>query len=184
MAHAVKSLWCAGFSIELLGAGQNGDMTTKGQIDLEIVASQIFRIERILLFEYVLSMLFFFCLCISPFWRAPETERKMENTKNNTVGARIREMRKAAGLSQEQLAEIICTKKSTISDYENDKIDIKSSILLELSEVLHCSCDYLLKAYDEMQKYQKLIAVFEGLGSDALKAIALKQIATLQELNS
>ncbi len=36
----------------------------------------------------------------------------MENTKNNTVGARIREMRKAAGLSQEQLAEIICTKKS------------------------------------------------------------------------
>ncbi len=108
----------------------------------------------------------------------------MENTKNNTIGARIREMRKAAGLSQEQLAEIICTKKSTISDYENDKIDIKSSILLELSETLHCSCDYLLKGYDAMQKYQELIAVFEGLGSDVLKAIALKQIATLQELNS
>ncbi len=101
----------------------------------------------------------------------------------NTIGARIREMRKAAGLSQEQLAEKICTKKSTISDYENNKIDIKSSILVELSEVLHCSCDYLLKGSESMQQNKELVELFESLGSDVLKAVALKQLATLAELN-
>ena len=49
-----------------------------------------------------------------------------------TIGKRIREMRLAAGMSQEQLAEALCTKKCTISAYETDKIDIKSSILKEL----------------------------------------------------
>ena len=40
----------------------------------------------------------------------------MRNTNaENTMGTRIREMRKAAGMSQEQLAEILCTKKATIS---------------------------------------------------------------------
>ncbi len=102
--------------------------------------------------------------------------------KNNTIGVRIREMRKAAGLSQEQLAEMICTKKSTISDYENNKIDIKSSILVDLSEVLHCSCDYLLKGSSQTQKSQELIGLFESLGSDALKSVALKQLAALKEL--
>lgn len=55
----------------------------------------------------------------------------MRNTyAENTMGIRIREMRKAAGMSQEQLAEILCTKKATISAYENDHIDIKKQ---------HCS---------------------------------------------
>lgn len=35
-------------------------------------------------------------------------------------------------MSQEQLAELLCTKKATISAYENDRIDIKSSIVLEI----------------------------------------------------
>lgn len=53
----------------------------------------------------------------------------MRNTDaGNTMGTRIREMRKAAGMSQEQLAEILCTKKATISAYENDHIDIKAAL--------------------------------------------------------
>ena len=64
----------------------------------------------------------------------------MRNTDaGNTMGTRIREMRKAAGMSQEQLAEILCTKKATISAYENDHIDIKSSIVLEIAKALNCS---------------------------------------------
>jgi len=41
--------------------------------------------------------------------------------------------------------------KSTISMYENDKVDIKGSILVELSRVLHTSLNYLLdqEEYDE-----------------------------------
>ena len=70
----------------------------------------------------------------------------MRNTyAENTMGTRIREMRKAAGMSQEQLAEILCTKKATISAYENDHIDIKSSIVLEIAKALNCSGSYLLE---------------------------------------
>ncbi len=36
-------------------------------------------------------------------------------------------------MMQEKLAEELCVKKSTISMYENDKVDIKGSILIELS---------------------------------------------------
>ena len=70
----------------------------------------------------------------------------MRNTDaGNTMGTRIREMRKAVGMSQEQLAEILCTKKATISAYENDHIDIKSSIVLEIAKALNCSGSYLLE---------------------------------------
>ena len=55
------------------------------------------------------------------------------------MGTIIREMRKKAKLSQEQLAEAIYTKKTTISAYENDRIDIKSSILLDIARVLGCT---------------------------------------------
>lgn len=83
--------------------------------------------------------------------------RILYNTKENRQGNRniyrgvvkkptIRmEMRKAAGMSQEQLAEILCTKKATISAYENDHIDIKSSIVLEIAKALNCSGSYLLE---------------------------------------
>lgn len=76
----------------------------------------------------------------------------MRNTNaENTMGTRIREMRKAAGMSQEQLAEILCTKKATISAYENDHIDIKSSIVLEIAKALNCSGSYLLEG--KMQRH-------------------------------
>ena len=51
----------------------------------------------------------------------------------------------AAVMSQEQLAEILCTKKATISAYENDHIDITSSIVLEIAKALNCSGSYLLE---------------------------------------
>ena len=46
-----------------------------------------------------------------------------------TIGMRIRECRVKMGMMQEEMAEALLTKKSTISAYENDKIDIKISIL-------------------------------------------------------
>ena len=84
----------------------------------------------------VLSVSFF--ELISVF--ALEMERKMKNTNvKSAMGTIIREMRKKAKLSQERLAEAIYTKKTTISAYENDRIDIKSSILLDIARVLGCT---------------------------------------------
>lgn len=49
----------------------------------------------------------------------------MRNTyAENTMGTRIREMRKAAGMSQEQLAEILCTRREL--NYESFYICIEA----------------------------------------------------------
>lgn len=55
------------------------------------------------------------------------------NSMKKTLGERIREQRILMQMTQEELAEELCVKKSTISMYENDKVDIKGSILIELS---------------------------------------------------
>ena len=61
------------------------------------------------------------------------------NSMKKTLGERIREQRILMQMTQEELAEELSAKKSTISMYENDKVDIKGSILIELSGVLHTS---------------------------------------------
>ncbi len=47
-------------------------------------------------------------------------------------------------MTQEELAEIMCVPKSTISAYENDKVDIKGSVIMELAWHLSTSPNYLL----------------------------------------
>ena len=44
-----------------------------------------------------------------------------------TMGMRIRECRVKMGMTQEELAEALFTKKCTISAYETGKIDVKVS---------------------------------------------------------
>ena len=79
-----------------------------------------------------------------------------------TMGQRIKAQRIRIGLTQEQLAEAMCVPKSTISAYENDKVDIKSSVIVELSKVLETDANYLL-------------------GIEAPEEDALKQIGVLVE---
>lgn len=60
-----------------------------------------------------------------------------------TIGMRIRQCRVKMGMTQEELAEALIAKKSTISAYENDKIDIKVSVLKDLATVLCTNASYL-----------------------------------------
>ena len=59
----------------------------------------------------------------------------MNNIKlaENTLGQRIKAQRIRMGLTQEQLAEKMFVPKTTISTYERDASDIKSSVLVELA---------------------------------------------------
>lgn len=57
---------------------------------------------------------------------------------------RLSEMRKRAGLTQQQLAEKIGVTQQTIWYYENDRREMKSSVLVELSKALGCSVSELL----------------------------------------
>ena len=103
----------------------------------------------------------------------------MRNTDaGNTMGTRIREMRKAAGMSQEQ-AEILCTKKATISAYENDHIDIKSSIVLEIAKALNCSGSYLLEGKKAEALHARIMDALLELKNDQMREVALKQIQAL-----
>lgn len=104
----------------------------------------------------------------------------MEKTEvKSTMGTRIREMRKAAGMSQEQLAELLCTKKATISAYENDRIDIKSSIVLEIAKALGCTGSYLLEGKQGGDVDARIIEILGELKSDQIKEIALRQLQAL-----
>ena len=107
----------------------------------------------------------------------------MKNTEaKNTMGMRIKEMRKAAGMTQEKLAEILCTKKATISAYERDQIDIKSSIVLEIAEALGCTGSYLLEEQGEMNTDTRIMTVLSIIKDDRVKEIALKQLQALTVL--
>lgn len=53
-----------------------------------------------------------------------------------SMGSRIRNMRMQRGMTQEQLGEKLFVNKVTISMYETDKIDIKTSVILQLALAL------------------------------------------------
>ena len=82
------------------------------------------------------------------------------------------------------LAEELCVKKSTISMYENDKVDIKGSILIELSGVLHTSPNYLLGMEEYEEDLLEIITVYKNLKGSKTKQIALEQMKLLATMSS
>ncbi|MBQ9561972.1 MAG: helix-turn-helix transcriptional regulator [Lachnospiraceae bacterium] len=61
-----------------------------------------------------------------------------------TLGEKIREARKAAGLTQEELANILSVSRQAITKWESDKGMPDVSNLKVLSQALNVSVDYLL----------------------------------------
>lgn len=101
---------------------------------------------------------------------------------NNTIGSRIRDRRKELGMSQEELAEKLYTSKQMISAYENDKTEIKVSVLRELVAVLDTTTSYLVDGVIEVKhttEIQELLDVFSRLDNDQIRAIALQQMKLL-----
>ncbi len=97
----------------------------------------------------------------------------------NSIGKRIKECRKNKGMTQELLAEAMLTDKSTISLYENDKIDIKSSVLIELARILGCTAGYLLEGETKESMDAEFFSVLSKIKNPEVKAIALKQLEAL-----
>ena len=71
------------------------------------------------------------------------------------LGNRIKELRKAKNINQDELAEKLFVSRQTISNWENDKSypDIQSVLLL--SEVFNVSVDQLLKG--DVEKMERII---------------------------
>ena len=64
--------------------------------------------------------------------------------KEETLGQRIRAQRIRLGMTQEELAEEMCTTKSMISYYENDHGDMKQSMISEFARILNTTVEYLI----------------------------------------
>ena len=62
-----------------------------------------------------------------------------------SVGDRIREIREAKKLTQDQLAEKAAMSKGFLSEIENGKRNVSSEYLLRIANVLCASVDYLLR---------------------------------------
>ena len=61
------------------------------------------------------------------------------------TGDRIKEIRDARGMTQDQLADKAGISKGFLSDVENNKRNISSENLLRIANVLGASIDYLLR---------------------------------------
>lgn len=112
---------------------------------------------------------------IYPFW-TPEMEKRMEKT----IGQRIKECRIRKGMTQEAMF----TRKSTISDYENDKIDFKISVLREVSRVLETTVTYLTEenAVNIEDEIMQMAMVLQQIKSSELRKAAIAQVKVLAEI--
>ena len=102
-----------------------------------------------------------------------------------TIGKRIRECRVKVGMTQEELAEALITKKSTVSAYENDKNDIKISILKQIAKVLDITVFYLAGEQDEdiNSDVMQMAKVLQQIQSNELRKVAVEQAKALANIN-
>ena len=70
-------------------------------------------------------------------------ENKIE-IDNKTIGQRMRKERKALGLSQEKLAEIVGLSNYYIGQLERGERQMSLPALVEITNCLHVSLDYLV----------------------------------------
>lgn len=104
---------------------------------------------------------------------------------NKTIGQRIKKCRMKMGMTQEELAEVLYTKKCTISAYETGKIDIKVSILRDIAKALNTTAGYLIDG-DEMgfdADVMQLAMMLQEMKNEDVRKAAIEQVKVLAKLN-
>lgn len=78
------------------------------------------------------------------------------------IGERLLDLRKEAGLTQDDLANILSINKHSISSYERNINEPPDEIKIEMAKYFHVSVDYLLgitaspTPYDNTKNYLRL----------------------------
>lgn len=105
------------------------------------------------------------------------------------MAERIKEMRKARGLTQVELARRLGLKDSAIAKYENGRVEnIKRSTIEEMAKILDCSPVYLLCLEDDpparsdfiISDFEKQI-ILEFRRADSLDRQMVLRILRLEE---
>lgn len=99
------------------------------------------------------------------------------------TGDRIREIREAKGLTQDQLSKLAGISKSFLSDVENNNKNLSSQGLLRIAEALGASVDYLLRGETKEFVDNKPILIPPAL-SEAAEDVGLTYSQTLELLNA
>ena len=76
------------------------------------------------------------------------TEKKPLNVQ---IGARIKQAREQAHVTQERLAEQIEVSVQYISDLERGKVGASVSTVIKICQTLQVSCDYLLLGVEPLE---------------------------------
>lgn len=82
----------------------------------------------------------------------------MEQDKNyydynlNKIGERLRSLRESKGLSQEELANKLYKRRSSISDYETGKKLLPTDLLIGYQNYFNVSADYILYGKETIDK--------------------------------
>ena len=87
----------------------------------------------------------------------------MRKINENTIGYRIRTLRKQKGYNQQQLADILNKSLRTIQKYETGEIEISLSMINELAKVLGTTSTYLL-GYDIKTEQNALNCMADIMG--------------------
>lgn len=69
------------------------------------------------------------------------------------IGERLVDLRKDAGLTQDELAKILKINKHSISSYEREKNEPSDAVKIEIAKYFHVSVDYLLGLTDDPAVY-------------------------------
>lgn len=104
--------------------------------------------------------------------------------EKNTVGSRIRECRKAMGLSQEALAELLYVKKNTICRYEKDEHDTPSSSIVALAKALHTTPNYLLMGETEEDPWMEdVMQVLSEIKDPTMRKLSIDQLKCIARIS-
>ena len=116
-------------------------------------------------------------LFILPFFSVLPERGDMEMT----IGMRIRECRLALGMTQEELADVLQMKKITLSAYENDRIDLKVSILKEIAVGLGTTVAYLIDGEENEfgLEVMQVARLLQGIENEQLRKAAMEQVKVL-----
>jgi transcriptional regulator with XRE-family HTH domain len=101
-----------------------------------------------------------------------------------TVGERVREVRQAKRLTQDQLAEKTRMSKGFVSDLENGNRNVSSEYLLRIANALGASVDYLLRGDVDSTDVVKAPIVIPSELSAAAERLNLSYAETLELLGA
>ena len=120
----------------------------------------------------------------SLFSGSPGKKEKMNiSIKEETLGQRIRAQRIRLGMTQEELAERLYMKKSTISYYETDKKEMRAGCLAEIARALYTTPDYLLGFEEEKDPFEKEVyGLLQSITDEKVRALLLAQIKAVSNM--